>query len=132
MENKLTPELIEKAKEAKTPEELLTLAKENGVEITAEEANAYFAQLHKSGEISDDELDSVSGGGKCGTIYHNKRPVITAGNSCNLWRCEVCHKTDEGSLHCMKHGRVCFCSNCDSSRYEDGLLLCFHPDRYDN
>ncbi len=33
MENKITPELIEKAKQAKTPEELMVLAKENGVKI---------------------------------------------------------------------------------------------------
>ena len=61
---KLTSELIEKAKSAKTAEELLALAKENSVELTAEEAAAYFAQLNPaSGELSDDELDSVSGGG---------------------------------------------------------------------
>ena len=64
MENKLTPELIEKAKQAKTAEELATLAKENGAEMTAEEANTYFAKLNpQSGELSDDELDNVAGGG---------------------------------------------------------------------
>ena len=36
MENKFTPELIEKAKSAKTPEELMALAKENGMELTEE------------------------------------------------------------------------------------------------
>ena len=45
MENKFTPELIEKAKSAKTPEELLALAKENGIEMTEESAKAYFEQL---------------------------------------------------------------------------------------
>ena len=39
------------------------LAKENGIELTEEEAQAYFAQLNKSGELSDDELDAVAGGG---------------------------------------------------------------------
>ena len=42
MENKFTPELIEKAKSAKTPEELMALAKENGMELTEESAKAYF------------------------------------------------------------------------------------------
>ena len=37
MENKFTPELIEKAKSAKTPEELLALAKENGIELTEDD-----------------------------------------------------------------------------------------------
>ena len=56
-------ELLTRAKAAKTAEELLTLAKENGIEMTAEEAQKIFAQLHsQSGELSDDELDNVSGG----------------------------------------------------------------------
>ena len=60
----LTPEMIEKAKAAKTAEELLALANENNVEMTNEEAAIYFAQLHPvSGELSDDELDNVAGGG---------------------------------------------------------------------
>lgn len=36
----LTKELVAKAKEAKTPEELMALAKENGVELTEESAAA--------------------------------------------------------------------------------------------
>ena len=59
----LTPEMIEKAKAAKTAEELLALAKENNVEMTADEAAIYFAQLNpKSGELNDDDLDNVAGG----------------------------------------------------------------------
>ena len=66
MKNKLTPELLEKAKQAKSAEELGTLAKENGIELTAEEANTYFTKLNpEDGELSDDELDEVAGGG-CG------------------------------------------------------------------
>ena len=54
MDNKFTPELIEKAKSAKTPEELMALAKENGVELTEESAAAYFDRLNpKTGELSD-------------------------------------------------------------------------------
>ena len=57
-------ELIAKAKHAKNPEELLALAKENGVELTEESAKAYFNQLNpKTGELADDELDHVAGGG---------------------------------------------------------------------
>ncbi len=66
-------ELIEKAKQAKTPEELLALAKENGIEMTKEKADEYFKQLStSSGEISDDELDNISGG--CGGGYVDGRP----------------------------------------------------------
>ena len=59
---KLTKELIEKAKTAKTAEELLEMAKAENVEMTAEEAAKAFAELHKTGELSDDELDNVAGG----------------------------------------------------------------------
>ena len=58
-----TPEMIEKAKAAKSAEELLEVAKANGVEMTADEATTYFAQLNpQSGELSDDDLDGVAGG----------------------------------------------------------------------
>ena len=64
----LTPEMIEKAKTAKSAEELFEIAKAGGVEMTADEAATYFAQLNpKSGELDDDDLDNVAGGaGKCG------------------------------------------------------------------
>ena len=61
----LTPELIAKAKAAKSAEELLELAKANDVELTAEEAKICFEQLHTSGAVSDDELEAVVGGGIC-------------------------------------------------------------------
>ena len=60
-----TTELIAKAKAAKSPEELLELAKANGVELTEEEAKTCFEQLHTNAAISDDELEAVAGGGIC-------------------------------------------------------------------
>ena len=61
----LTPELIAKAKTAKSAEELLVLAKENSVELTEEEAKIYFEQLNANVALSDDDLDAVSGGWDC-------------------------------------------------------------------
>ncbi len=63
MENKITSELIEKAKQAKSPEELIDIAKLNNVELSKENAEIYFNKLNKSGEISDDDLSDVAGGG---------------------------------------------------------------------
>ena len=54
-------ELIAKLKEAKSVDELLALAKENGVEIAPEKAKELFEHL-SSGELSDDALDEVAGG----------------------------------------------------------------------
>lgn len=62
----MNQELITKAKAAKSVEELLKLAKASNVELSDEQAKEYFAKLNPTkGELSDDELDDVSGGG-CG------------------------------------------------------------------
>ena len=69
----LTKELVAKAKEAKTPEELMALAKEAGIDMTEESAASLFEQLNsKTSELSDSELDNVSGG--CGGGYDAGRP----------------------------------------------------------
>ena len=63
----ISKELIEKAKTAKSAEELLAMAKAENINFTAEEAAKAFAELNKTGELSDDELDNVAGG--CGRDY---------------------------------------------------------------
>ena len=60
----ISKELLEKAKTAKSAEELLEMAKAEHIELTAEQAKEYFATIHASGELSDEELDNVAGG--CG------------------------------------------------------------------
>ena len=65
----MNEEMIAKAKEAKSVEELIALAKENGIELTEEDAKKYFEQLNaKKGELSDDELEAVTGGGACACV----------------------------------------------------------------
>lgn len=61
----LTNEIIKKIMETKTIEELMTLAKDNGRDLTREQAERVFAKFHQEGEIADEELDNVSAG--CGT-----------------------------------------------------------------
>ena len=123
----LNKELLVKAKEAKTPEELLTLAKENGMEMTAEEAQKIFAQLHsQSGELSDDELDNVAGGG----CHNGGRLVVSAMHYCDEWRCkdDGSQWVIDGMLECCKTCRVtAFCHSCQYCTYEKGLWLCNNP-----
>ena len=63
--NALTKEMIAKAMQCKTADELMELAKAEGFAITKDEAEAYFA------ELSDIELDAktlknvAGGGGMC-------------------------------------------------------------------
>ena len=61
---KLSKELLEKAQTAKSPEELIQMAKTENIDLSAEEAAKAFAKLNASGELSDEELDNVAGG--CG------------------------------------------------------------------
>ena len=62
-------EIFAKLKEAKSAEELVEIAKANGAKITAENAQKLFSQI-SGGEISDEELEEISGG----IVYHNLRP----------------------------------------------------------
>ena len=61
---KISKELLEKAKTAKTAEELLAMTKAENIELTEEQAAKAFAEINKAGELSDEELDNVSGGCK--------------------------------------------------------------------
>ena len=74
----VSKELLEKAKQAKTAEELLAIAKAEKVELTAEEAAQAFAELNKTGEISDEELDNVAGG--CGDPETPGEPKFNVGD----------------------------------------------------
>ena len=79
MENR---ELIKKASAAKSAKELQELAKANSVELTEAEAESYFSRLHKSGELSDEELDNVAGGG-CqarGLVQKGKSELLVVGD----------------------------------------------------
>ena len=85
-----TKETIKKARQTKSAEELLALAKENGVVLTEDEAKAYFADLHKESELEDEELDNVAGGSFCvdGSTYSEDPPyylIVTMGNHCPLY-----------------------------------------------
>ena len=61
---KFTEEQLAKIKAAKTAEELIALAKAEGIEASEDEIKAQFDAMHKEGELADDELDNVAGG--CG------------------------------------------------------------------
>ena len=117
----LNERLLEKAKNAKSVEELVNAAKENGVELTAEEAKTYFSKLNiKYGELDDDEIDGVAGGRKCGTIYYHEMPVVTACNSCEHFRAGI-NKSISGQ-----------CQDCRNSWWNGSLLLCTCEERRNN
>ncbi len=59
--NELTQEMIMKAMQCKDADELIALAKTEGVELTKEEAEAYIAELEDF-ELDEDMMKNVAGG----------------------------------------------------------------------
>jgi len=62
--NELTKEMIEKAMQCETAEDLMALAKSEGIELTKEEAEAYLAELEDF-ELDEGMLKNVAGGQLC-------------------------------------------------------------------
>ena len=115
----LKPEMIEKAKVAKTAEELLEIAKANNIDMTADEAATYFAQLNpKSGELDDDELDNVSGGGCLSDI-----PLYRDYSMVQKFFCTNCFRVYPASrckvMHFDNKDDVAYCPDCQGEVLPD-------------
>ena len=126
----INSELIAKAKETKSVEELMALAKENDIDMTEESAEAYFNQFHPtSGELPDEELDNVAGG-SC--YASDGRMVVSLGYVCHGFHCKKDGSYAKGFMcmtpHCKKCGAVANCGACQHCSYEKGLWLCNSPD----
>ena len=59
--NELTKEMLEKAMQCTTADELIALAKTGGIELTKEEAEAYFAEVSDM-ELDSEKLKNIAGG----------------------------------------------------------------------
>ena len=66
--DEITKEMVEKAMQCKTAEELIAFVKSEGIDITKDEAEAYMA------EIEDMELDSESLKNVAGGYCHRTTP----------------------------------------------------------
>ena len=75
MENKEMQELLEKLKAAKSVEELVEIAKANGVVIAPDKAEELFAKLNAEGEISDEDVDNIAGGELVRTFANRKNSI---------------------------------------------------------
>ena len=133
----MNEEILAKARAAKSPEELLKLAHDNGMsEFNEENAKAYFEVMHHSGELSDDELEQAAGGCKRGG-----RRIVSLGNICpgNFWQCKKCLLPSSNCL-CKEWSRhpdsferavgvtmnatMDSCSTCGWCSYEKGTWYC--------
>lgn len=59
--NEITKEMLAKAMQCRTAEELMVLAKSGGMEMTKEEAEAYLAEIYDF-ELEEEALEKVAGG----------------------------------------------------------------------
>ena len=99
--------------------------RENNVELTEESSKAYFELVQaqsKNGELSDEELDNVSGGG-CGYASasldgHYYKLVDDRSDSCERFVCLVC---GGGRGH-----HASGCSALDNYRGNDLSNKCLH------
>lgn len=55
-------EILAKAMQCESPEELVKLAKEQGIELTAEEAEAFLTEMEEI-DLDSEMLKNVAGGG---------------------------------------------------------------------
>jgi predicted ribosomally synthesized peptide with nif11-like leader len=69
--NEITKEMLEKAMQCNTAEDLIAYAKTEGVDLTKEEAEAYLDELSEC-ELKDGDLKHVAGGAsdthECGDL----------------------------------------------------------------
>ncbi len=98
----ITDEMYKKAKECKSVEEIMALARENGVELSEEQAKGFWEKLNPAnGEISDDELDNISGGGcgggeevkycpRCGSQMVGYVYMVSKTQAKRGWACRNC------------------------------------------
>ncbi len=85
-----TPYLASKAKEAESVEDLLKMAEEEKIVLEKEEAERIYNEFHTSGELSDDEINSVTGGG-CNDPKEPSFAGIWATGYELSSSCPVCH-----------------------------------------
>lgn len=109
----ITPELMEEAGKVKSLEELMELSKNHQLELTKEDAEKFLASLEKTkneGEISDEELDNVAGGGACDESSYGKPtcPDFYGSTTANL---EKYKATCGGCTHWDQWRNVCNRSN---------------------
>lgn len=100
---RITPEMIEKMKAAKTPKELMGLCKGYGIGLDEKAVEKWFAKLN-SDEFASKELTSVVGGGcfeqhcpKCGSTDYVQQYIPDSPTSGMLY-CD-CH-------HCGYHAVI--------------------------
>ncbi len=91
-------DLIELAKRANSVEEFISLAKDDKIRLSEEDAQIYFERWHADGELTDEELEAVGGG----FGQDISKQIV----------CEYCLKNDRLIIN-MSSGGAFFCERCN-------------------
>ena len=81
----MNEEMLKRLAGGKSPEEVLTIAREYGKELTEEQAREIYDKLkaRATGELSDDDVDAVAGGYTFEDIF--------GVDAATYYACENCH-----------------------------------------
>ncbi len=90
-------ELLKKAKETKTMDELKTLLSESNLDLDEESMEKLYTRIHSDEELSDEELEGLSGGARV-DMYIGGEDI----------KCPKCHKY----MHIDRFTRYGKCHNC--------------------
>ena len=92
----ITQKMMAKAESCKTTDELLALAKENGIEISAEQAKTYLAE-YTGRHLNDEKLDAVAGGQSSSSGFDGEKKINQDRRICFLTTavCEYHGKSDD-------------------------------------
>lgn len=106
------PELLEKLKDARTPEAVVVTAQAEGFDFTAEELAEYGKADAPTGRLNDEALNDVAGGD-----YDELGLVVTIGYGCSHW---------EPANHLWLGAKGC-CGSCSHySPRPEGLMMAGH------
>ena len=133
-------ELILKAKGAKSADDILAIAKDNGLDVSREDAEMYIQMNRESGELSDEVLDSVTGG--AAYTLRGGYLIVTNFHECDRWKCDECGGNDirytrvasesgwAWAHKCGGHPNGCdkSCATCEYMKYRFPFQICIHPD----
>lgn len=118
---KLSDETVEKIRKAESPEELMKTAERENYPLERKEATRIWEKYHINGELPDDDIENVSGGGcssasdtdsfkgvwatgyelmsRCPVCGYNCWTEITAwGTAVRTYECSVCYRRKINNL----------------------------------
>ena len=121
-EIKSDSELKKEYRKATGDKKIVDFLKAHDCDATEAELEAFISSKKNNKELSDDELEMVSGGGACTTYNSDGWPVVSGLNSCN-------HYVYMGGADRMDSG---LCCDCVHSWLNGGILICHCSRRYES